>query len=75
MPTGDDTRRRAQPRSRELVDRLLHEIGTLVLELERARRARVSSRDLRATEQALDGLRWRLAAVARRAASEEGAAA
>ena len=75
MPTGDDMGRRAQPRGRELVDRLLHEIRTLVLELERGRRARVGRRDLRAKEQALERLRWRLAAVARRAASEDGAAA
>ena len=75
MPAGDDMGRRVQPRGRELVDRLLHEIRTLVLELERAGRARVGRRDLRAKEQALERLRWRLAAVARRAASEEGAAA
>ena len=74
MPAGDDMGS-AQPRGRELVDRLLHEIRTLVLELERARRARVGRRDLRAKAQALERLRWRLAAVARRAASEEGAAA
>jgi predicted nucleic acid-binding protein len=64
-----------QSRRRERVIRLLHEIRTLTVELEAARRAGESRRRLRRKERALERLRWQLAAVARRAAMEEAGAA
>jgi predicted nucleic acid-binding protein len=64
-----------QSRRRERVIRLLHEIRTLTVELETARRAGESRRRLRRKERALERLRWQLAAVARRAAMEEAGAA
>jgi predicted nucleic acid-binding protein len=64
-----------QSRRRERVIRLLHEIRTLTVELETARRAGESRRRLRTKERALERLRWQLAAVARRAAMEEAGAA
>jgi predicted nucleic acid-binding protein len=63
-----------QSRRRERVTRLLHEIRTLTLELETARRAGESRPRLRRKERALERLRWQLAAVARRAAIEEAGA-
>jgi hypothetical protein len=67
----DEERGSVQPRRRERVIRLLHEIRTLTIELETARRAGESGQQLRRKERALERLRWRLAAVARRAALEE----
>jgi predicted nucleic acid-binding protein len=63
-----------QSRRRERVIGLLHEIRTLTVELETARRAGESRRRLRRKERALERLRWQLAAVARRAAMEEAGA-
>ena len=74
MP-DDEQRERVQSRRRERLIRLLHEIRALSLELETARSAGMSPRRLRGKEQALERLRWQLAAVARRAALEEGGAA
>jgi hypothetical protein len=48
----------------------------MVLELEELRLREGDSRELHVKEDAVDGLRWRLAEVARRAASNDvGAAA
>jgi hypothetical protein len=49
---------------------LIRQIQALVRELEALRRRGRRERELRAKERALEKLRWRLAAVARRAAAE-----
>jgi hypothetical protein len=50
------------------VVRLIAEIRTETLELDNLRRRGASAPELEAKERLLEGLRWRLAAVARRAA-------
>jgi UDP-glucose 4-epimerase len=60
---------------RELV-RLVRQIQALTLELHELRQREGDSAELRAKERTLEQLRWRLAAAARRAASDDlGAAA
>lgn len=54
---------------REVVG-LIRQIEVLVRELEALRRRGRRERELRAKERTLEKLRWRLAAVARRAATE-----
>ncbi len=58
---------------REVVG-LIRQIQALVRELEALRRRGRRERELRAKERTLDQLRWRLAAVARRAATESSRA-
>ena len=62
-----------EPRSRERreVVRLVRRIQALFLELEELRRREEDNPELRAKERALEQLRWRLAAVARRSASDD----
>jgi predicted nucleic acid-binding Zn-ribbon protein len=62
-----------EPRSRERreVVRLLRRIQELSLEIADLRHREGSARDLDAKEHALDQLRWRLAALARRSASDD----
>ena len=62
-----------EPRSRERreVVRLVRRIQALFLELEELRRSEEDNPELRAKERALEQLRWRLAAVARRSASDD----
>ena len=62
-----------EPRSRERreVVRLVRRIQALSLELEELRRREEDNPELRAKERALEQLRWRLAAVARRSASDD----
>jgi hypothetical protein len=62
-----------EPRSRERreVVRLVRRIQALSLELEELRRREEDNRELRVREHALEQLRWRLAAVARRSASDD----
>jgi hypothetical protein len=60
---------------RELV-RLVRRIQALTLELHELRQHATSTPELAAKERALEQLRWRMAAVARRAATDDlGAAA
>ena len=62
-----------EPRARERREavRLVRRIQALFLELEELRRHEESTPELRAKERALEQLRWRLAAVARRSASDD----
>jgi hypothetical protein len=62
-----------EPRSRERreVVRLVRRIQALSLELEELRRREGGSPELHARERTLEQLRWRLAAVARRSASDD----
>ena len=62
-----------EPRSRERreVVRLVRRIQALSLELEELRRREEDNPELRAKERALEQLRWRLAAVARRSAGDD----
>ena len=55
---------------RELA-RLVRRIQTLTLELQEARRRELRSRGVGAKERMLEQLRWRLAAVARRTATDD----
>jgi hypothetical protein len=61
-----------EPRSSERreVVRLVRRIQDLLLEIAELRHREGSARDLDAKERGLDQLRWRLAAVARRSASD-----
>ena len=60
---------------RELL-RLIRRIQALTLELNLLRRLDIADPELEAKERALDQLRWRLAVVARRSATDDvGAAA
>jgi hypothetical protein len=54
----------------ELV-RLVRRIQALTLELQEPRRRELDQADVEAKERLLEQLRWRLAAVARRAATDE----
>jgi len=54
----------------ELV-RLVRRIQALTLELEEPRRRELEQADVEAKERLLEQLRWRLASVARRAATDE----
>lgn len=57
---------------RNEVVRLVRRIQTLSRELAELRRRSATAPVLRAKERRLEQLRWRLAAVARRAASDDG---
>jgi hypothetical protein len=61
-----------EPRARERVEviRLVRRIQALLLELEELREREGGTWELRAKERALEQLRWRLAAVARRSAGD-----
>jgi len=71
MPKTDN-RRPSEPHAEraELV-RLLRLIQALTLELQEPRRRELDHADVEAKERLLEQLRWRLAAVARRAATDE----
>jgi hypothetical protein len=62
-----------EPRARERGEavRLVRRIQALFLELEELRRREEGTPELRAKERTLGQLRWRLAAVARRTASDD----
>ena len=55
---------------RDKLARLVGRIQTLTLELQEARRYRPDSAEVDAKRRTLDQLRWRLAAVARRTATD-----
>jgi hypothetical protein len=55
--------------------RLVRRIQALTLELEELRRSERDTPDLEAKERRLDQLRWRLATVARRSATDAESAA
>jgi hypothetical protein len=60
--------------ARSEVIRLIRRIQALTLELHELERRGVSRLELEARERTIEQLRWHLAAVARRAASDLGAA-
>ena len=62
-----------EPRSHERREaaRLVRRIQALFLELEELRRREEDNPGLRAKERRLEQLRWRLASVARRSASDD----
>jgi len=57
-------------RRRELV-RLVEQIQTLTLELQNLRQRELETREVNAKERTLERLRWQLAAVAQRTATDE----
>jgi hypothetical protein len=71
MPLPDHARP-SEPRAEraELV-RLVRRIQALTLELQEPRQRKLDRADVVAKERLLEQLRWRLAAVARRAATDE----
>ena len=71
MTTRDVSPFEPRPHERREVVRLVRRIQALYLELEELRRREEDNPELRAKERALEQLRWRLAAVARRSASDD----
>jgi hypothetical protein len=71
MPKPDHARpSEPRPERAELV-RLVRRIQALTLELQEPWRRELDQADLEAKERLLEQLRWRLAAVARRGATDE----
>ena len=72
MPKPDHARPSSEPRAEraELV-RLVRRIHALTLELQEPRRRELDQADVEPKERLLEQPRWRLAAVARRAATDE----
>jgi hypothetical protein len=71
MTTRDVSPYEPRARVRGEAVRLVRRIQALFLELEELRRREESTPELRAKERALEQLRWRLASVARRSASDD----
>jgi len=71
MPKLDHARTSKPRAERAELVRLVRRIQALTLELQEPRRRELDHADVEAKERLLDQLRWRLAAVARRAASDE----
>ena len=71
MPKTDHTRPSEPHAERAELVRLLRLIQALTLELQEPRRRELDHADVEAKERLLEQLRWRLAVVARRAASDE----
>jgi hypothetical protein len=71
MTTRDVSPYEPRARVRGEAVRLVRRIQALFLELEEPRRREESTPELRAKERALEQLRWRLASVARRSASDD----
>jgi hypothetical protein len=71
MPKPDHARPSDPRAERAELVRLARRIQALTLELQEPRRRELDQADLEAKECLLEQLRWRLAAVARRAATYE----
>jgi hypothetical protein len=71
MPNADDLSPFEESRERRELIRVVHRLQTLTLELRELRERKRGSAELEAKERALDQLRWRLANVARRAATQD----
>lgn len=71
MSTHPDSIPAQLPRAESEVVRLIRQIQALALGLEGLRRRGTSATELQAGERALEQLRWRLAAAAKRAASRD----
>ena len=71
MTTRDVSPYEPHARQRGGAVRLVRRIQTLFLELEELRRHEQRTPEIQAKERRLEQLRWRLAAVARRSASDE----
>ncbi len=71
MTTRDVSPYEPRVRERREAVQLVQRIQALFLELEELRRSEGGAPDLRAKERRLEQLRWRLASVARRSASDD----
>jgi len=71
MPKPDHARPSGPRAERAELVRLVRRIQALTLELQEPRRRELDQADVEAKERLLEQLRWRLAAVARRAATDE----
>ena len=71
MPKPDHARPSESRAERSELVRLVRRIETLTLELQEPRRRELDHADVEAKERLLVQLRWQLAAVARRAATDE----
>jgi hypothetical protein len=71
MPKPDHARPPSPPAERSELPRLVLRIQALTLELEEDRRRELDRADVDAKQRLLEQLRWRLAAVARRTASDD----
>jgi hypothetical protein len=71
MPKPDHARPSGPRAERTELVRLVRRIQALTLELQGPRRRELDHADVEAKERLLEQLRWRLAAVARRAATDE----
>ncbi len=71
MPKPDHARPSESRAERAELVRLVRRIETLTLELQEPRRRELDQADVEAKERLLEQQRWRLAAVARRAATDE----
>ena len=71
MPKPDHARPSEPHAERAELVRLVRRIQALTLELQEPRRRELDHADVEAKERLLEQLRWRLAAVARRAATDE----
>ncbi|HZB86774.1 MAG TPA: hypothetical protein VE289_09455 [Gaiellaceae bacterium] len=71
MPSGRDVRPFEPGGERRELVLLVRQIQTLTLELHELRQREGDNAELRAKERTLEQLRWRLAAVARRAATND----
>jgi polyisoprenoid-binding protein YceI len=71
MPKPAHARQPGRRAERSELPRLVRRIQALTLELQEPRRRELDHADVEAKERLLEQLRWQLAAVARRAATEE----
>jgi hypothetical protein len=71
MPKPDHARPSEPRAERAELARLVRRIQALTLELQEPRRRELDQAHVEAKERLLEQLRWRLAAVARRAATDE----
>ena len=71
MTTRDVSPYEPRARERREAARLVRRIQTLFLELEELRRYEQRRPEIQAKERRLEQLRWRLASVARRSASDD----
>jgi hypothetical protein len=75
ITTVDDSGASVPRGPRRELRRVINQMQELTLELSVLRQRGGRDRELRAKERALDQLRWHLAAVARRAASDDASPA
>jgi hypothetical protein len=71
MPNADDLSPFEESRERRELIRVVRRLQALTLELRELRARKREGAELEAKERALEQLRWRLANVARRAATQD----